>query len=768
MLKVRKILIAALVMIVLGGNFLVARPALAYGEQATPISVNKLYDGSLQNSSEKYYTFTLTSDGVVTLSMLRNINSSWYTVLSDTNGNSIEYFSTAYGTTAAGYEERQVGLPKGTYIVRVSNNYNGYTAPFRFQVKFTAGSNYEKEQNNTAETANPILLNTSYKGAIQYSSDNDYYVFTTPADGNVTISTKRNQKSSWGITLYYDDLKKSQYFDTGYGTTATGYEERQYGLPKGTYIIKVNNSNSAEDIGYDFQVKFTAGSQYEKEQNDSFEFANLIQLNKSYNGVINDYYDKDHYVFTVPNDGNITLSMKRDTKASWYVSLYSIDGGKLYKTFSTAYGSTVTGYDEKQIGLPKGTYIVRIQNQTSSEDIPYQFQVKYSAGSYFEKEGNNSFQTATPAVLNAVYKGVIQDYSDTDAYSFTITKTQQVRVSIPRKQGASWSVYLYNETGNSIGSFSTAYGSTVTGNEERTYALEPGIYYLSINRNYEAIDVPYEFGLWTTTPMLAPNQVTVKNNKGTSDSITVNGLGTGDVVKVYNASSGGTLLKSGTAASTGVAAMSVTQVGQKSGKIYVTVTKSGWKESARTAVEFIGEQSNPIVTSQVKIENNKGKADVMTISSLGNSDVVKVYNTSGKLIGASMPAEGSQSVIAFVQLGQTAGKVYATITRAGMTESTKTAISFVGEQTNPLAVSQIVVTNNKGKADTVTVSSIQIGDKITIFDANGKQIASVTATTTKAITSVTQLGISAGNVYVTLTRTGMVMSGKTKVSYKAE
>ena len=145
-------------MVVLTGNFLVAKPAFAYGEQATPINLNQLYSGSLLNTSEKYYTFTLTKDGIVTLSMLRNTNSSWYTVLSDTNGSSIEYFSTAYGTTATGYEERQVGIPKGTYIIRVSNNDNGYTTPFKFQVKFTAGTTYEKEQNNTAETANPILL----------------------------------------------------------------------------------------------------------------------------------------------------------------------------------------------------------------------------------------------------------------------------------------------------------------------------------------------------------------------------------------------------------------------------------------------------------------------------------------------------------------------------------------------------------------------------------------------------------------------------------
>ncbi|MDR4949921.1 PPC domain-containing protein [Neobacillus cucumis] len=361
-----------------------------------------------------------------------------------------------------------------------------------------------------------------------------------------------------------------------------------------------------------------------------------------------------------------------------------------------------------------------------------------------------------------------QGDDDQDSYGFSLTKTQQVKISIPKKSGKSWEVTLYDADGNNIEQFETDASSTVSGNKEQTYTLSAGTYYLVISENYNTTDVPYEFAIWTATPQITANQVTVTNNTGKSDTISVGGLGTGDTIKVYTASKGGTLLATAKAGSTGSVSMSVAQVGQKAGTLYVTVTKSGWTESLRTPVSFTGEQSKPLSASQVKIENNKGKADVLSVSGLGTGDIVNVYNTSGKLIGVSMPVESGQAAIAFVQLGTTAGKVYVTVTRKGMTESTKIAVSYTGEQTTALLASQVAVVNNKGTADTITVSTLHKGDVIRIYDVNGKYLTTVTSSGSQVTASITQLGTSAGYIFVTNTRTGMTTSAKTKVAYKAE
>lgn len=653
------------------------KPVSAYGETATQISLNKEYEGTLVNG-DRYYTFNLPSDGEITYSVQRNVSSSWYVYLTDANGNTIDYFSTPYGTTVTGKEQREVGLPKGTYYLHFSSYTNGSASPFKFQVDFSAGNTFENEFNNTFEQANPININTVYNGALQTSSDEDYFVFTTPEDGNVTLSMNRNTTASWYVYLYSEAGQTYKYFNTGYGTTATGLEEKQVGLPKGTYIVRVDNYTDTADINYQLQVKFSASSQHERENNDTLETANLIDVNKSYKGVLQETSDDDYFAFTLPNDGNVTLSVNRDKKASWYVYIYSADGS-ISKYFHTEYGTLATGTDEKQIGLPKGTYYVKIENYNESKDIPYEFQVKFNAGNYYEKESNDSLETANPINLNAVYKGTLQNSSDDDNYAFTVSTIQQVRFSMPRVPGVSRYIYLYDENGGYVDYFHTEYGATTTGNEEKVYSLDPGTYYITVANYSNAADTPYEFALWTASPMLSQEQVTVTNNTGKADSVNVEGLGSGDIVKIYNAASGGTHLATATASSTGTIVANINQIGQKAGKLYITVTKAGWTESNRLAVDFTGEQSTPLVASQVVTENNTGKPDLMTIKNLGANDVVKVYDGTGKLIGVSMPATNGQAAIAFVQLGAAAGKVYATVTRDGMTESTKTTISFVAE-----------------------------------------------------------------------------------------
>jgi hypothetical protein len=676
----KKFISTLFAIILIAGSFMSTKAVFASGEDATLITVNKTYQGMLQNSyDEKYYSFSLSSDGNVVLSMLRNKNCSWEAEIVDANGHTYKSFDTSYGTTATGYEERQVGLPKGTYFVRISDSHNSSTVTYNFQVKFTAGSGYEKESNDTSDTANLINVNSLYQGTLQDSYDNDYYIFSTPSDGNVTLSMLRNTKSSWNVTLYsLDESHEYKSFSTAYGTAVTGWEEKQIGLPKGTYLIRIEDNNYTENQSYQFQVKFTSGSYYEKEENDSSSTANLMTLNKVYNGALQSSYDKDYYAFTLPADGNVTLSMQKSTKSSWDITLYSTNDHE-YKTFSTFKGPTASGLEERQIGLPKGTYIVEVEEGSSAADTPYALQAKYTADSYYEKEDNDSLETAGLINLNAVYKGNINSSYDMDYYSFTITKTQNVRISIPKKQGSSWSVGLDNADGDYINSFNTAYGTSVTGNEERTYTLAPGTYYLDIEDNSNSVDVPYQFGVYTASSQLASSQVTATNNTGKADTVTVHGLGTNDVIKVYNASKGGTLLGTAKAGTTGSVSISISQIGQKAGTLYVSVTKPGWTESLRTPVTFNGEQSKPLTVTQVVTENNKGKPDLMWVNSLGTGDVVKVYNSLGKLIGVSMPAEKGQTAIAFMQLGTTAGKVYVTVTRAGMTESVKTAISYKAE-----------------------------------------------------------------------------------------
>lgn len=93
---------------------------------------------------------------------------------------------------------------------------------------------------------------------------------------------------------------------------------------------------------------------------------------------------------------------------------------------------------------------------------------------------------------------------------------------------------------------------------------------------------------FTQSETLKATQVQVINNKRKADGVTVKGLAKGDMIKIYNASTGGKLLAV-KQASGPTASLSVPQLGIKPGKVYVSITRSGMTESVRVAVAFKGE-----------------------------------------------------------------------------------------------------------------------------------------------------------------------------------
>jgi hypothetical protein len=282
------------------------------------------------------------------------------------------------------------------------------------------------------------------------------------------------------------------------------------------------------------------------------------------------------------------------------------------------------------------------------------------------------------------------------------------------------------------------------------------------------------------TPILTASQVTIANNKaGTSDSIAVTGLTAGDVVNVYSAVSGGTAIGTATVASDATSAtVSVTQLGTAAGTAYVSLTSIGKNESARLAVTYTSETSAALVATAITVTNNSlGTSDTIAVTGLSAGDTVTAYTaaTGGTTLGTATVATGATSAtISIDQLGITAGTVYVSVTKSGKIESARTAKAYLAETAvaAPLA-STITATNNcTGTPDTISVTGLSAGEVVNVYSAASGGTAIGTATVASDATSVTisvpQLGIAAGNVYVSLTAANGLESTRTAKAYIAE
>ena len=169
--------------------------------------------------------------------------------------------------------------------------------------------------------------------------------------------------------------------------------------------------------------------------------------------------------------------------------------------------------------------------------------------------------------------------------------------------------------------------------------------------------------------------VTIVNNVGIPDTVTVVGLAVSDIVNVYDCAEGGNQLGSATVSANGSqVVISISQLSTTAGSVYVTVTNKGKTESDREKVDFAPEQSSKApVTGNITVVNNAGMSGTVTVTGLLINDVVKVYDTAekGNLLGTATLSNGSsQAVVTVPQLGTSEGSLYVSVTSIGKTEST--------------------------------------------------------------------------------------------------
>lgn len=563
--------------------------AITSYKEAAEISVNQEYTNTItMDPTTHYYKVSLPADGKFTFQMNYINAHDLYIYIADSNGKKLAedyYDSRDYdagrSTTIA------LGLPKGDYyLVFIQEDYHT-NIKYTFNTQFIESDNYEKEFNDSFSAANLMALNTVYYGTFPEKDKADYYKLETPEDGKVKLSMKNVPNNYWSTTIYKDDGTEIKSFKTNSSELVTGNREVELGLPKGIYYIKVNPEYTKKNVFYELSANFETNTSYENEFNNSLTTANPISFNQSYSGNIHNQNDQDFYKFTLNKPGKIDVNMSTMPGASWKVYIQNQEG-QVYDSFSTNSGELVSGDNGTSVGLPAGNYYVRITNKSDSTEKPYTFKINYIASNTaYEKEFNNTLITATPINLNTTINGNINDdssyYSDVDFYKFVLPTASTVKINMTQTPYKAWNNNLYDSKGNEIAKFTTSSKELVSKDYTTTLYLNKGTYYYKVSNASKATWTPYKFKISVLAVTPVAKSVTVKNNKGKKDVITVKGVAKGATVTVYNSKS--KKIASKKAASTKVE-LKVKQLGKNAGTISITVKEPNKTVSTRKYVSF--------------------------------------------------------------------------------------------------------------------------------------------------------------------------------------
>lgn len=354
------------------------------------INVNSVKEDTLRDSYDKdhlyyydyakEYSFTVGSAGVISLSFGKGYDSNtkhrWRLTLYDENG-AFMMGSTYYCGNTDTETSCKIGVAPGTYSIIVgSEDYYKSDAFYSLKVNYTASSVWESESNDSIRSADQIGLNQLYYGGIMDVDDEDYYRFQINSPGVISLSFgkgyDRNTDHGWQLYLYDENVLDgnadpmiSRYYSCGNTDTETSCK---IGVSAGTYYVKVFTSNDRQsDAAYNLKVNYSAGGNWEREDNGGTVQANPIAIGTWYNGSIMDSDDKDYYRFTLSQASYVNISAKgnvSDTGYTWDFCLYDSSWNELQENNYDRGKTTVENYGI--VRLPAGTYYLRVSGYQSN------------------------------------------------------------------------------------------------------------------------------------------------------------------------------------------------------------------------------------------------------------------------------------------------------------------------------------------------------------------------------------------------------------------
>ncbi|NFP90576.1 collagenase [Clostridium sporogenes] len=433
---------------------------------------------------------------------------------SSTDDGKIVSYSWDFGDNTTSSEKNPIHIYKnpGTYTVKLTiTDDKGLKAEKTSSItinKVLKGNIVsEKEDNNDFTTANPVYLKDLVNGSVSPSDNKDtfYFTVTKPSDITITVEKINKDKSEFNWLLFNDE-DKSNYIafpnkELGNQLSNTVKIDK----PGKYYLVIYKTLGEKADYRFNIEGDISASPKddtdkdelviSEKEDNNSFDKANRVCKNQSVIATLDTDDPRDTYYFDALTAGNIEVTMENtynnSNEFNWLA--YSSDNTNNYIGYATKReGNKIIG--NFKVDKPGRYYIVAYK--TSSNKINYKLNIKGDIDNVpkndeiYEKESNDSFETANKIMLNTTVLGNLNGKDVRDIYSFDIKEAKDLDIKLNNLNnlGLAWNLYKESDLTNYI-AYGSKLGNTIVGNCHVT----PGKYYLYVykysgnNGNYSLI-----------------------------------------------------------------------------------------------------------------------------------------------------------------------------------------------------------------------------------------------------------------------------------------
>ena len=464
-------------------------------EDANGIATGEAICGTLKDGGDvDYYKFTIPSDGKIEINFshekIEYTDYSKSISIKDSNQDEIVKY-TLYGDKN-NIGKRELGLPAGTYYVKIGKGgSNSRDNKYTLKINFEQTSSWEKEINNTKDTADQLGLNQPIYGTLKNEDDVDYFRFELPQSGKIEInfSHEKIEYTDYSKSISIKDSNLDEIVKyTLYGDK-NNIGKRELGLPAGTYYVKIGKGGShVRDNKYTLKINFEQTLSWEKEINNTKDTANQLVLGQPIYGTLKNEDDVDYFRVEIPQDGKIEVNFNHEkieyTDYSKYVSIKDSNLDEIAKY--TLYGDK-NNIGKKELGLPAGTYYVKIGKGGSNvRDNKYTLKINFEQTSSWEKEFNDSKDTSDNIYINSPIHGTMRYKDDKDYYKLRLADKETISINFEHdyyeKYDFKWYLTLLDSDLDEIDKVDIAnddYGFYLG-----RITLSPGTYYFKVTGYY--------------------------------------------------------------------------------------------------------------------------------------------------------------------------------------------------------------------------------------------------------------------------------------------
>ncbi len=515
-----------LVTFVLGGIALSVENALFKNNTPTYIKVGSDITG-IVTSKEDYdsYIFEIPKNGAFTYGLehenfMDSAKSGWvvtlYKLLDISGSNEKEYKEI---TTQVSFwsdvtsDWKTIGITPGTYCIMVTPGLYFLDSEYTLKTTFSESDNYEKEPNDTKETASPMNVGYGKYGlssARNEGTDIDWYAFDIDRDSCVNISFTHPDGTfptvGWTVTLINEAGKKISQFTSR--LTDLILKTGVLGLKAGRYYISVEAQTDSADE-YTLLVGAEKAINFEFEFNDTPEEAIDLPQGVSISGSLADRLlslDKDYYKFTVEGEGYIDLTFNHPVlegnKNGWNVRILKENADGKYQEIARKVSKwNVDTLEINNLGLPAGDYYVLVDGDSVSYNSEtYTLKWNFTEKKNFEREPNSDMLNCQTVEFKETYHGALISSGvtyDEDYYRFNLVDTKTIGLVFGHEalqdSGTYWTVSIIDDKGNVKAEVTSALNESLT--NIGVIELPAGVYFVKVETGMYGSEIPYEFQL---------------------------------------------------------------------------------------------------------------------------------------------------------------------------------------------------------------------------------------------------------------------------------